>query len=300
VPEAPEVTVIHEGTPLTVHVQAPGALTAMLPVSALRECDALVGASVAPAHCPASCVTLKLFPATVNVALRAAPTFAAAVRASVPLPVPEEAIVTQVGLPVTVHGHDEGAVTLTVALPPLPVKAWLDGEIVGAGTQALPAWLTASDLVAIETLAPRAAALFDATVIVKLALPLPLKLPLIGATLIHGVGAAATVQVHDDGALSATLDEPPAVLKDRLDGVTVAVAQALPPCVTDSAVPPIFIVIPRPPVEVLFDATVRLTVPLPTPVEPELSVIQEGTFLTCHEQPAACETETSDVPPPYA
>jgi hypothetical protein len=90
------------------------------------------------------------------------------------LPLPEVAIVTHEGLFATVQVHPAGAVMLTVALPPLPVKAWLEGEIDGAGTHVVPAWLTATGLVAMVTLAFRAASPLAATVIVKLALPLPL------------------------------------------------------------------------------------------------------------------------------
>jgi hypothetical protein len=59
-------------------------------------------------------------PPTESVPLRAAPVFAATVKATVPLPLPvaPEEIVMKVALVVAVHAHPVGAVTGTDPVPP--------------------------------------------------------------------------------------------------------------------------------------------------------------------------------------
>ncbi len=68
----------------------------------------------------ALCVTVNVVPATVSVAVRAAPVFAATVNVTVLLPLPDAPaeIVTKVALLVAAHVHPVPAVTGTDAVPP--------------------------------------------------------------------------------------------------------------------------------------------------------------------------------------
>src|SRR4051812_10080132 len=69
----------------------------------------------------AASLTAKLRLAMVSVALRAAPELVATPTVIVALPVPPVGAETQVGAPLTLHVHAEGAVTLTRVLPPADV-----------------------------------------------------------------------------------------------------------------------------------------------------------------------------------
>lgn len=119
-PDCGEVTVSHAGGELvTLQVQVPeGLLNVTVPLPAALETEALAGARTAPTHGFASWVTVKLVPATVNVALRSTPGFAAAVRLSIALPVPAVATVIHAGTPVTLHVHALGAVIEVEFVPP--------------------------------------------------------------------------------------------------------------------------------------------------------------------------------------
>jgi hypothetical protein len=163
-PEVPDVTVIHDGIPPMVQVQADAAVNETAPVPPTAVNAALVGESVASAHRLAACVTVKLLPAAEKVALRSAPAFAAAVMLSVALPLPDCVIVIHDGRPVTVHAHPKGAVMDTVEFPPLTVKLRLAGEIVGVGTHTLAAWLMTTLRFAMAIVALRAPPGFVATV----------------------------------------------------------------------------------------------------------------------------------------
>ena len=74
---------------------------------------------------------MNVWPATVSVPLRAAPLFAAAVNATVPLPLPEAPFVSmiQASFAVAVHAQPAPAVTPTLPLPPAASTAWLAGAI---------------------------------------------------------------------------------------------------------------------------------------------------------------------------
>jgi hypothetical protein len=67
---------------------------------------------------------VKVVPAMVSVAVRAAPGFAATAKVTVPLPLPEAPaeIVTKVALLVAVHAHPTPAVTGTDPVPPAALK----------------------------------------------------------------------------------------------------------------------------------------------------------------------------------
>jgi hypothetical protein len=156
-PEVPEVIVIHEGTPVTVQLQEE-----VMPVNAIDPVPAALSSATSPGVTTASlqgfaaCVTVKLLPATVKVAVRSAPGLAAALTLRVLLPVPVVVMLIQVGMPVTLQVQELGAVTATVDVPAADVNVRLDGEIVGAGKHGSAAWLTLSVRPAIVIVALRA------------------------------------------------------------------------------------------------------------------------------------------------
>ena len=80
--------------------------------------------NVHPGVDAAACEIVKVLLPTVIVAVRADPVFAASVKSTVPVPVPElpAVIVTQLALSEAVHAHDgSDAVTVSVSLvPPAP------------------------------------------------------------------------------------------------------------------------------------------------------------------------------------
>ena len=145
---------------------------------------------------------MNVWPATVSVPLRAAPLlFAAAVNATVPLPLPDFAFVSviQASFAVAVHAQPAPAVTATLPLPPAASTAWLFGAIEyvhcgggggGGGTGA--ACETVNVWPAIVSVPLRAAPLFA-----------ELKALAID---IHGAFADA---VHEQPAAAVTATEPP-------------------------------------------------------------------------------------------
>ena len=81
---------------------------------------------------------MNVFPATVMVALRAAPPFAATRYSTEPLPLPDspDVMVSQLAFPVAVHAQPDPAVTVIVPLDPSEPTLSLDGEMLntqGAG-----------------------------------------------------------------------------------------------------------------------------------------------------------------------
>jgi hypothetical protein len=83
-------------------------------------------------HGAPACVTVKVRPATVKVAVRIDDVvFAAALNATGPEPLPlaPDVTVSQAALLVAVHAHPVGAVTVTEPEPPAAVTPWLVAEI---------------------------------------------------------------------------------------------------------------------------------------------------------------------------
>jgi hypothetical protein len=81
---------------------------------------------------PAASVTVNVFVAIVNVALRApVAVFAATLKLTVPLvePLDPPVTVTQLEPLVAVHAQPDVVVTVTVPVPPLAANAWVDAEM---------------------------------------------------------------------------------------------------------------------------------------------------------------------------
>ena len=121
-PDAPLVTVSQVGSLLTaVQPHAAAAVTVVEPVPPAAVTGCAVGAS-AYVHGRAAWFTEKVCPAIVSVPLRGVVSgFAAALNATVPLPLPVAPIVTvsQEALLMPVHEQPVGAVTVVDPVPPL-------------------------------------------------------------------------------------------------------------------------------------------------------------------------------------
>jgi hypothetical protein len=126
-PVAPDVTVSHDVSLLTaVHAHSATVVTAVEPVPPAAAIDWLVGTSVYVQDA-AAWFTENVCPAIVSVPVRAVVFgFAAALNATVPLPLPLAPLVTvshDVLLLTPVHAHPAGAVTAVDPVPPAAVTA---------------------------------------------------------------------------------------------------------------------------------------------------------------------------------
>lgn len=119
---------IHDGRPVTVHVQPGGADTNTVRLApAPGNIGLLVGEIVAPAHGPPACATKWLAPAMTIDALREMPLLAATEYVNVPLPVLGNGVVIVIhaGRFHAVHEQPGWAVTFTVNVPPAEPKVGL-------------------------------------------------------------------------------------------------------------------------------------------------------------------------------
>ena len=145
-PLAPLVTVSHDVLLLTpVHAQPANVVTVVEPVPPVAATDWLAGSS-ANVQDVAACVTEKVCPAIVSEPLRCvAFGFAAALNATVPVPLPLAPLVTvshDVLLLTPVHAQPANVVTVVEPVPPAAATDWLVGLI--AYVHAAPAWVTVS------------------------------------------------------------------------------------------------------------------------------------------------------------
>ena len=120
-PVAPAVTVI-QVTPLTAVQEQPVVVVTVVDSSAPAAATDRLDGEIEYEHPAGSCVTLNACPAIVNVPLRCdAPVLAAALKATVPFPLPLAPLVTvsqPVSLLIAVQVQPPGAVTSVKAGPP--------------------------------------------------------------------------------------------------------------------------------------------------------------------------------------
>ncbi len=155
--------VIHDGRTGADHEHPAGAVTATVDVPPAVVNERKVGEMVgAGAHAPADWFTRKLTPAMLSTALRATPTFCAAVRVMPAGPVPLLLVVSHAGAPVTDHVHPAQMARETVDVPPAAAIDRLGGLSVGL-MHGLACWLTANALSAMLSVAVRAGPVFAAT-----------------------------------------------------------------------------------------------------------------------------------------
>jgi hypothetical protein len=130
-PLDPPVTVTQLAPPVAVHPQPDVVVTATVPVPPVPA-NVWFDGEMLNAQPAADCVTVKLWPATVRVAVRLdEPVFAAALKLTVPLPEPLDpaVTVTQPAPLVAVQAQPVIVVTATLPVPPAPPNACVDGEM---------------------------------------------------------------------------------------------------------------------------------------------------------------------------
>jgi hypothetical protein len=284
-PVAPLVTVIQAALLAAVHAQPVGIVTVLLPVPAAAVNDWLVG-EIEAVQLAAAWVTLNVAPAIVRVPVRIdAAGFAATSKVTEPLPDPVAPAVTviQAALLAAVHAHPVAAVTVLLPVPADAVNDWLAGEI--EGEQLAAACVTVKVIPAIVRVPVRLeATVFAATVKPTVPLPDPVA-PLV--SVIQGELLAA---VHAQPVATVTLLVP--VPPDSANDWPVADSdgeQDAAACVTVNVAPAIVSV----PVRIdatVFAATSNVTVPLPDPVAPAVTVIQGALLVALHAQPVAAVT----------
>src|SRR5215218_6279865 len=215
----PDVTLGVSQALLLLTIHAPHVLPAVIVTPALPPVSPnarVVGLAVIT-QAAAACDTLTVWPATVTVPLRAAPVLAAAVKVTVPEPLPEVALgVSHASLLLTVHApHVLPAVTVTPALPPVSPNARVVGLAVM--THAAATWLTLTVCPATVTVPLRAAPVLGVAVNVTAPEPLP--------DVALGVSQAlllVTVQVpHVLPAVIVTPALPPVSPNARVVGLAV-------------------------------------------------------------------------------
>jgi hypothetical protein len=290
-PVAPLVTVIQGALLAAVHEQPVAIDTLLLPVPPeavnvwpFGEIDAEQGA--------AACVTVNVAPAIVKVPVRFdATVFAATSKVTEPLPEPVAPLLT------VIHGALLTAVQLqpvatVTSLPPV-AAADVNDRLVGEidGEQLAAAWVTVNVVPAIVNVPVRLeATVFAATLNVAEPLPDPVAPPL---TVIHGALLVA-VQAQPVATVTLLLPLPPAAVTDCVVG-EIEGEQDAAACVTVNVAPPIVSV----PVRIdatAFAVTLKPTVPLPEPVAPLVTVIQDALLAAVHAQPVATLTVLLPVP----
>src|SRR5439155_1214563 len=274
VPLAPAVIVIHVSVVVAVHEHPAGDVTVSVPEPppTATACDA--GDSV-EVHGTPACVTVKVLPATVSVPVRDVPAvFAATLNVTLPLPEPDAPVVTVIhaSLLTAVHAHPVGAVTVVLPVPPPATTDWLAGEIVSV--QVMPTCV-------IVALLPPAliVPLRDDVEVFAAALNEmdPLPVPLAPAVIV--IHASVVVAVHEQpvGAVTPTVPDPPPTTTACVAGESVEV-QGTPACVTVNVLPAT-VSVPVRDVPAVFAAMLNVTLPLPEPVAPAVTVIH-GALLT--------------------
>jgi hypothetical protein len=242
----------------------------------------------------AACVTVNVCPATVSVPVRAAPVFADALKATVPLPVPDAPAVTviQSGLfEAAVHAQPAPAVTVIDPVPPAGSTAWVPGAMLNVHAGAAAACVTVRVWPPIVSVPVRAAPVFAAALNETVPLPLP----------------DAPLVMVSQSALFETADhvQPPAV--DTFTEPVPPAGSTL--CVVDESenvqpeasvsvnVRPAIVSVPERDGPELA-AAAKVTCPLPVPDPPLDSEIQFAFDAAVQEQPSAIVTETVPLPPP--
>jgi hypothetical protein len=221
--------------------------------------------------------------------------FAATVKLTVPVPLPLAPAVTVIhaALLTAVHAQPVVVVTLVLPVPPGATAFSEVGETVnthGAASCVTVTVWPATVSVPVRELVD----VFAATL--KLTVPLPLPLAP-AVTVIH---AALLVAVHAQPVVVVTLvlPVPPAAtaFSEVADNVKV---QGTPACVTVNVCPATVSVPVRELVEVLA-AMLKLTVPLPDPLAPAVTVIHAALLTAVHAQPVVVVTFVPPVPPAAA
>jgi hypothetical protein len=291
-PDAPPVMEIHDALLDALQPHPVAAVTVLVPVPATAVKDCVVG-EIDGEQDAAACVTLKVAPAIVKVPVRVETAlFAATLKPTVPLPDPVAPPVTviQAALLTAVHAQPAATLTLLLPVPADAVKNCPLGEIDGEHDAA--ACVTVKVAPAIVSVPVR----LDATVFTaasKVTEPLPDPVaPLV--TVIQGALLAA-VQLQPAATVTLLLPLPPVAATDCVVGEIEGEHDAA-AWVTVNVAPAI-VKVPVRLEATVFAVTLKPTVPLPEPLAPLVTVIQDALLPALQEQPVATVTPLLPVPP---
>ena len=286
-PDDPPETVSQESLLVADQLQPAGAVTPTLvdspPTAKAFEPGEMVSLQATP-----TCVALKVLPATVTVPVRAVlPGFAVALNITVPFPEPEVPAMTVIHpeLLTADQLQPPGAVTATLVDSPATANAFDPGEIVSL--QPTPACVALKVLPAIVTVPDRDALLVFAAA-VRVTVPLPE--PEGPAVTVTQAALLVADQPQPAGAVTPTLVDSPSTAKAFEPGEMVSV-QATPTCVALKVLPAI-VTVPVRAVLAGFAAALKVTVPLPEPEAPPVTVIQESLLVADQLQPVGAVTAT--------
>lgn len=217
-PVAPATTVIHAALLLAVHAQPEPALTVLEPVPPELPNVWPVGTAEYEQAAP-DCVTVKIAPAIVSVPVRLdVEVLAATEKAALPVPEPDAPLVTviQVAFVVALQAQFAGAVTDVPPLPPAAVNDWLEEamlyeQLAGACVTLKVAPAIVNDPV--RLMVPGLAGTLKPVV--------PEPDPDAPLVIVIHEALLAAVQAQPAGAVTPLAPEPPAAVKDWLDGSIV-------------------------------------------------------------------------------
>jgi hypothetical protein len=286
------LTTIHAVPLDAVQPQPAGAVTATLAVPASAPADSVAGEAENVQSTPA-CVTVTVWPATVAVPVRALElVFAAIVSVTVPPPLPDAGLTVIHDVPLDAdQSQPAGLVTVTEEVPdPAPTDS-VAGE--AENVQATPACVTVTVCPATVAVPVRALELVLAATV---SVTVPPPLPDAGLTVIHDAPLDA-VQPHPAGLVTVTEDVPAPAPTDTVVGEAENV-QATPACVTVT-VCPATVTVPVRALELVFAATVSVTVPPPLP-DAGLTVIHDAPLDAVHAHPVPAATVTDALAAPAA
>jgi hypothetical protein len=239
---------------------------------------------------------VNVWPATVSVPVRVAPVVLPdAVKLTVPFPVPDapRVIVSQSAFEAAIQLHAAPAVTATLPTAPPAGMDTLAGAM--ANVHGAAVCVTVNVFPPIVNVPVRAAPLLAATLNVTLPFPEP-EPPAV--TVIQGTFDAA-VHAHALPAVTVTVPVPPAGAVASLAGLMAYVHAAGASGCAMASVWPATTTVPlrAPPV---FGRTVKLTLPLPVPLDAPAMVIQSARLVAVHLQALALASIVTVRVPPVA
>jgi hypothetical protein len=196
-----------------VHPQVAAVVTPTVPdpPAAPKAWD---GGAIANVQGAACCVTVSVCPPIAIVPLRAAPAFAAALKTTTPLPVPDDPAVTVIheAFDTAVHAQPPPAVTFVLPSPPPAAKSTVDGD--SEKPHGAAACVTVNVWAAMVAVPVRAAPEFAATFSVTVPGPVPDPPE---AIVIHPAFGTA-VHAHEPPVVTVIVDIPPAADIAWLEG----------------------------------------------------------------------------------
>jgi len=221
--------------------------------------------------------------------------FAATLNDTVPGPVPlaPAVAVSHPALLVVVQAHPAGAVTVSEPVPAAAVNDWLAAEMVKV--HGAPACVTVTVWPATVRVAVRAVCPVFA-VAANVRVPVPVALP--PAVTVNQLALLEEVQAHPDGAVTVIVPPPAAAVSDWVVAERVNV-QVVFACVTVN-VWPAMVRAPDRAVVPVFAATLKVSVLVPLPLPPDVTVSQLALLEDVQAQPDGAVTVTVPVPPGVA